>query len=142
MTLQENHAIRLQVKAAIEKIVPKEFNCNFYLRMKVTKAVSDDLDRAKEIQKLVCSFYNVHIKDVEAKNRKREIVTARRGICLMCKRYTFLSLENIADFAGYKGDHTNVIHCLQVAEDFFSVDPSYVAEIDALDSYILTNTTK
>lgn len=79
--------------------------------------------------------------DVSQKVRKRDIVDGRRIICFLLRRYSKLSLKNIAPYANIH-DHTGVIHHIKTVEGFLENDDRTIALISEFESKIIEHYEK
>lgn len=73
------------------------------------------LNYAEKIIEKVANYYNVSIKDVKGKSRKRQFVKARFISMYLIRNGTTLKLKTIGDIVGR--DHTTVMHSLQTIQN-------------------------
>lgn len=86
------------------------------------------------IQEKVCSYYDMDVKLLQAKSRKREIVQARQISMYLSKKYTDYSLARIGSMLGKK-DHATVLHACKTIADLMEIDKTIkgnVSDIEAL----------
>ena len=74
---------------------------------------------AETIIEKVAAFYNITIKDIKGKSRKRQFVKARFIAMYLIKNNTSLTLKTIGDIVGR--DHTTIIHSLQTIQNTLSL---------------------
>jgi chromosomal replication initiator protein len=85
----------------------------------------------EEIQKAVCSYFNIPEDLIRAKTRKQEIVNARQVAMYLAKELTSSSLKTIGLHFGGR-DHSTVIHAYQTVEDGMKTDPKQKHNVDQL----------
>ena len=86
----------------------------------------------KKIQKLVCDYFNISIKVLRAKTRKREIVIARQIVMFLSKTYTKASLAKIGAELGGK-DHSTVLYSYKTIGNLIQTNKTiklYVTDIE------------
>lgn len=71
--------------------------------------------------------------DFTLRKRKKEIVTARFSCAYLLKRFTKLSLNEIAQYIGVR-DHTSVLHGIKSAKNWMETDRSYNLTIKKLEN--------
>lgn len=103
--------------------------------LKISK-VNKDIRPSKIIQ-LVEDVFNSNILN---KNRKRSTVYARQSASFLLRRYTLLSLSQIAIHVGVK-DHSTVYYHIKKCQDIIDTEEWYKDKINSiiseLDEYIL-----
>jgi len=77
------------------------------------------INYAEGIIKKVADYYQMEIKDIKGKSRKRNNVKARFISLYLIKNNTRLKLKTIGDIVGR--DHTTVIHSLQTIQNTLSL---------------------
>ena len=85
-----------------------------------------------DIQKVVCSFFNLSSESLMSKTRKREIVQARQIAMYLSKSHTKASLASIGAQIGGK-DHATVLHACKTVKDLIETDKhfrQYIVEIE------------
>lgn len=85
-----------------------------------------------DIQKVVCSFFNLTSEALMSKTRKREIVQARQIAMYLSKNHTKASLASIGSQIGGK-DHATVLHACKTVKDLIETDKHFrqhIAEIE------------
>lgn len=79
----------------------------------------------------VCNYFLLTIDQVYAKNRKREIVTARQVSMWLMKKYTKMSLKSIGGV--FHLDHTTVIHSVTTINNLIETDPVFKNDVDLIE---------
>jgi len=89
----------------------------------------------KDIQKMVCEFYDVDYDMMLSKSRKRAIAQPRQITMYLAKKFTNNSLKAIGEhFAGR--DHTTVIHSCKSVENLLDTDPEYRERFEELEQKV------
>jgi chromosomal replication initiation ATPase DnaA len=86
-------------------------------------AVSSGITDIKP-NRLVELAQDVFETDIVAKNRKQSTIFARKAAAYILRKYTQLSLNEIAPLIGV-GDHTTVIYNIQTASDLMDTEDWY-----------------
>ena len=86
-------------------------------------AVSSGITDIKP-NRLVELVQDVFECDIVAKNRKQSTIFARKAASYILRKYTQLSLNEIAPLIGV-GDHTTVIYNIQTASDLMDTEDWY-----------------
>lgn len=73
--------------------------------------------------------------DFTKKTRKFEYKEARQIACYLFRKYTGLSLADIATYVGL-GDHTTVIWSIKKVEDIMYTDPTYKEIVHELENIL------
>lgn len=87
------------------------------------------------IQEKVCDYYNMDVKLLQAKTRKREIVQARQISMYLAKKYTDCSLARIGSVLGKK-DHATVLHACKTISDLMEIDKTIKSNVDEIESML------
>ena len=87
------------------------------------------------IQEKVCDYYNMDVKLLQAKTRKREIVQARQISMYLAKKYTDCSLAKIGSMLGKK-DHATVLHACKTISDLMEIDKTIKSNVDEIESML------
>lgn len=74
--------------------------------------------------------------DFTRKTRKFQYKEARQVACYFFRKYSGLSLGDIAEYVGL-GDHTTVLYSIKKVEDLMHVDSAYRDMIQSLESKLL-----
>lgn len=89
----------------------------------------------ENIQKMVCTYFNISYDKLLAKTRKREVVQARQITMYLAKKFTKSSLKNIGEhFGGF--DHTTVIHSCQTVVNLMDTDAEYKEQLLELEQKV------
>ena len=78
----------------------------------------------EKIQDVVCNYFNVEIKLIHSKSRKREIVQARHVTMFLSKKYTDFSYSHIGNIVG-KRDHATVLHACKTVQNSLDIDKAF-----------------
>lgn len=97
-------------------------------------AVSSGITDIKP-NRLVELVQDVFECDIVAKNRKQSTIFARKAAAYILRKYTQLSLNEIAPLIGV-GDHTTVIYNIQTASDLIDTEDWYKEKIDQIEEDI------
>jgi chromosomal replication initiator protein len=92
----------------------------------VTKTVKIEKKQItlEKIQNVVCMYFNIDMREIHSKSRKREIVQARQVAMFLSKKYTDYSYSHIGNLVG-KRDHATVLHACRAIQDSIDVDKSF-----------------
>ncbi len=85
------------------------------------------------IQEAVCGYYNLNIKDIQTKSRKREVVQARQIAMYLARKYTKNSLSLIGEQIGNR-DHATVLHACKTITDLLDIDKGMRQSLDAIEN--------
>jgi len=83
------------------------------------------------IQKSVSEYYGIHVDELKAKTRKKEIVIARQVAMYFSKEFTNHSLKSIGYHFGGR-DHSTVIHAVQTVNDMIETDSGFRNSVNEL----------
>lgn len=78
----------------------------------------------EKIQDVVSTYFNIDLKLIHSKSRKREIVQARHVAMFLSKKYTDSSYSHIGNMVG-KRDHATVLHACKTVQDSLDIDKSF-----------------
>jgi chromosomal replication initiator protein len=84
------------------------------------------------IQKVVCSYFNIGVEQLQSKTRKREIVQARQVAMYFSKSLTKSSLATIGTQIGGK-DHATVLHACKTVNNLIETDKRFRLQIDEIE---------
>ena len=87
------------------------------------------------IQEKVCDYYNMDVKLLQAKTRKREIVQARQISMYLAKKYTDSSLARIGSVLGKK-DQATVLHACKTISDLMAIDKTIKSNVDEIEAML------
>ena len=83
---------------------------------------------------VVCNNYGLELQQLQDGSRRRPLVKARQIICYLLRKYTYLSLHDIADI--FNQDHKIVVHSFQKIEAHYKLYEEVRTEIRVLESRI------
>lgn len=86
-----------------------------------------------EIQEAVCDYYNLELKDIQTKSRKREVAQARQVAMYLARKYTKKSLAVIGSEIGNR-DHATVLHACKTVENLIETDKTIRQSLDMIES--------
>jgi chromosomal replication initiation ATPase DnaA len=75
--------------------------------------------------------------NVNVKTRKREYARAREVASYLLKKYTLLSLKEIAEHIGLK-DHTSALYHIKKVSGFLEIDKEFKLMMDELENKLTT----
>ena len=78
----------------------------------------------EKIQNVVSTYFQIDLKEMHSKSRKREIVQARQVAMFLSKKYTDHSYSLIGNLVG-KRDHATVLHACKAIKDSLDVDKGF-----------------
>ena len=84
------------------------------------------------IQKVVSSYFNVRLENMQSKTRKREIVQARQVAMYFSKSLTKASLASIGSQIGGK-DHATVLHACKTVNNLAETDKRFKLQMDEIE---------
>ncbi|MCK4920885.1 MAG: chromosomal replication initiator protein DnaA [Bacteroidales bacterium] len=84
------------------------------------------------IQKVVCSYFNIGVENLQSKTRKREIVQARQVAMYFSKSLTKSSLATIGTQIGGK-DHATVLHACKTVNNLIDTDKRFRLQVDEIE---------
>jgi len=87
----------------------------------------------EQIQKAVCSFYNVRISELKSNRRTKQIVLPRQVAMYICRRQTAASFPEIGGKFGGR-DHTTVIFGVRRIEQALETDSDLRDAIETIES--------
>lgn len=85
--------------------------------------------------RLVELVEDVFDTDIKVKSRRQGVIFGRKASAYILKKYTKLSLNEIAKFIGV-GDHTTVIYNIKTAEDLMFTEKWYKEKITEIEKEI------
>lgn len=85
--------------------------------------------------RLVELVEDVFDTDIKVKSRRQGVIFGRKASAYILKKYTKLSLNEIAKFIGV-GDHTTVIYNIKTAENLMSTEEWYKEKIAEIEKEI------
>ena len=85
--------------------------------------------------RLVELVEDVFDTNIQIKNRRQSVIFGRKAAAYILKKYTQLSLNEIAKHIGV-GDHTTVIYNIKTAENLMFSDQWYKEKVDEIEKEI------
>jgi chromosomal replication initiator protein len=101
---------------------------------KTVKAEKKQITVVK-IQDIVSAYFNIDLKEIHSKSRKREIVQARQVTMFLSKKYTDYSYSHIGSLVG-KRDHATVLHACRAIQDSMDVDKSFRSTMNDIENLL------
>ena len=89
---------------------------------------------ASMISELVSGQFNVSIKELQSKSRKRAITTPRQIAMYLARKYTEESLVDIGK--AFNRDHSTVLHSIKVVSNKLVRDTSVNAQLEILSNKV------
>ena len=87
------------------------------------------------IQKVVCDYFKVPVRDLFSVSRKRDIVQVRQISMYFAKKHTNLSLAQIGAQCGDK-DHATVLHACRAVENLKMTDKYFNDKLEEIDKIL------
>lgn len=91
--------------------------------------------KPERIIQVVCDYFKISINDISKQSRKREYAEPRQIAIYIMTRHTILSLKEISMLFNGR-DHTTMIHSRDVVSDRVSVEPTFAAIVNEVESLI------
>ena len=85
--------------------------------------------------RLVELVEDVYDTSIQIKNRRQSVIFGRKAAAYILKKYTQLSLNEIAKHIGV-GDHTTVIYNIKTAENLMFSEKWYKEKVDEIEKEI------
>ena len=85
--------------------------------------------------RLVELVEDVFDTSIQIKNRRQSVIFGRKAAAYILKKYTQLSLNEIAKHIGV-GDHTTVIYNIKTAENLMFTEQWYKEKVDEIEKEI------
>lgn len=89
----------------------------------------------KNIQEVVCQYFNLDEALIQTPSRKQEIVQARQVTMFFAKKYTESSYAHIGKVVGGR-DHATVIHACKTIKDQIEINRTFRSTIDAIEGVL------
>jgi chromosomal replication initiator protein len=89
----------------------------------------------EKIQDVVSNYFNIDLKEIQSKSRKREIVQARQVTMFLSKKYTDFSYSHIGNLVGRR-DHATVLHACRAIQNSIDVDKSVRLAIKDIENLL------
>jgi chromosomal replication initiator protein len=90
----------------------------------------------EKIQDTVCNYFNLDLKDVNSKSRKREIVLARQISMFLSKKHTDFSFSHIGSIIG-KRDHATVLYTVRLITDYLKFNKTIRNQVLEIENILL-----
>jgi chromosomal replication initiation ATPase DnaA len=102
--------------------------------LRIMKSQGIDLGKDKlnleAIVTRVCRYFKIDREDLMKKSRRSEIVKARQICMYLSRRFTNLSLQQIADY--FMKDHCTTLYACRQVENHYEVETEYRHDVDLL----------
>lgn len=119
------------LEGIITSLVAHSLVCNREVDLELTKRVVNKAVKIEKkqitidkIQNVVSTYFNIDLKEIHSKSRKREIVQARQVAMFLSKKYTDYSYAHIGNLVG-KRDHATVLHACRTIQDSLDIDKAF-----------------
>ncbi|MBO4755103.1 MAG: chromosomal replication initiator protein DnaA [Bacteroidales bacterium] len=89
----------------------------------------------ENIINLVIQSFNVDMKSLNSKSRKKEIVQARQAAMHLCHQFTTLSVVRIGEVIGNR-DHATVLSAFKKVDDMLQTDPNFTVRYKAVEAQL------
>jgi len=127
-----------ELEGALNKVIAHSTLIGREVTLESTQEILRDLLRSNErivtiedIQKKICSRYNIKFSDMLSSTRLRSIARPRQIAMYLAKNLTSKSLADIGSKFSKK-DHTTVMHAIKTVENLMAEDPELREEIAIL----------
>ena len=127
-----------ELEGALNRIIAHAELVGRPITLEYTQDVLHDLLRANnrrisidEIQRKVCSHYNLRMADMQSARRARNVARPRQIAMYLAKQLTSRSLPEIGRKFGGR-DHTTVMHAVRKIEQLSTEDPSFSDEVSLI----------
>lgn len=127
-----------KVTTAIGELNDIIVRCKYFIQESsvILKGIKEDFTEIsfpiahEKIIELVKEEFGV---DFLVRSRKKEIVNARHACAYLLKKFTGLTLKEIAEYIGTK-DHTSVINSIKSATNWMATEIEYRVKIKKLEN--------
>ena len=123
-----------ELEGALKRVIAHAELIGNPINMNTTQEVLKDIlhtyerpVKAPEIQRMVASYYNISLDDLQSTRRDRAFARPRQIAMYLTKTLTPLSLPDIA--LCFKRDHTTVIHAVRTIEGLMQQDKKLATQI-------------
>ncbi|MEA3451807.1 MAG: chromosomal replication initiator protein DnaA, partial [Bacteroidota bacterium] len=127
-----------ELEGALLSIVAHSMTDSSKITVELTKKVLKNLIKEKktdfnisQIIQIVGDYFNISVKAIKAKTRKREVVQARQLAMHFSKKYTKKSLTTIG--AEFSRDHSTVVHANKTVKNLIDTDKSFRQFYDEIE---------
>ncbi|GHT28037.1 chromosomal replication initiator protein DnaA [Bacteroidia bacterium] len=128
------------LEGIIASLVAHSLVNNREVDMELAKRVVNKTVKAKKkqitvdkIQNVVSTYFNIELKEIHSKSRKREIVQARQVTMFLSKKYTDYSYSHIGSLVGQR-DHATVLHACKAIQNSLDVDRSFRTAMNDIET--------
>jgi chromosomal replication initiator protein len=84
----------------------------------------------EDIQKIVCKYFKIEIKELKSKSRKKVIAYPRSTAIYLCRKYTDNSLESIG--RSFNRNHSTILYDYEKIRKNINIDESMRKEVEFL----------
>ncbi|MDR2691431.1 MAG: chromosomal replication initiator protein DnaA [Dysgonamonadaceae bacterium] len=130
------------LEGIITSLVAHSLVCNREIDLELAKRVVSKAVKIEKkqitiekIQDVVSTYFNIDLKEIHSKSRKREIVQARQVAMFLSKKYTDYSYSRIGSLVG-KRDHATVLHACRTIQDFLDIDKAFRAAMNNIETLL------
>jgi chromosomal replication initiator protein len=130
------------LEGVITSLVAHSLICNWEVDIELAKRIVNQAVKFKKkqitvekIQDVVSNYFNIDLKEIHSKSRKREIVQARQVSMFLSKKYTDYSYAHIGNLVG-KRDHATVLHACKTVQDSLDIDKSFLIAMNDIEALL------
>lgn len=130
------------LEGIITSLMAHSLACNRAVNIELARRVVEKVIKMEKkpitmdkIQNVVSEFFNIDIKDIHSKSRKKEIVEARHVAMHLSKKYTNSSYALIGNIIG-KRDHASVLHADKTIRDRIDIDKAFRLTMDKIEGLL------
>ncbi len=91
-----------------------------------------------QVIKGISKYFSYDLKELQSKNRKRDVTFARHVAIFLLKRMTDKSLRDIGNFLGAR-DHTTIKYALDKMQQYIQKNPDFNAYLKKIEEHILND---
>jgi len=103
-----------------------------YIESKKLLRIKTEMEKANDIIKIVCDFYETKDYLLKTKSRIRKIVEPRNICFFLIREYTFLSLVQVGGLFCNR-DHTTVLHGIGSINDLCKYDEILKDKLETIE---------
>jgi len=130
------------LEGIITSLMAHSLICNREIDLELAKRVVNQAVKiekkqitVEKIQDVVSNYFNIDLKDIHSKSRKREIVQARQVTMFLSKKYTDYSFSRIGSLVG-KRDHATVLHSCGAIQDRLDYDKAFRVTLSDIETLL------
>jgi chromosomal replication initiator protein len=119
------------LEGIITSLVAHSLVCNCEIDLELAKRVVNKSVKIEKkpitsdnIQTVVSTYFNIDLKEIHSKSRKRDIVLARQVAMFLLKKHTDYSYSRIGSMVG-KRDHATVLHAYRTVQNRLEIDKTF-----------------